>query len=837
MVRPLGRRVHRVRLRSAVAGGYRRVAALQAPSAPAASGFVPDAGTCPTAHRRGMSDASPSTSRRPRTPPLFRHPSDVARVLGAAVVLAWLTIVAAGGVVSTTERNAFRLLNQLPDWLDGPIRALTQLGWIGAVPTAAAVALLARRRRLPVDLVLAGAAAWVLAKVVKDLAHRGRPGVLLTDVVLRGVPDAGHGFVSGHAAVAAALATVASAHVSRGNRRLLWALVWGVAAARVYSGAHLPLDVLGGVALGWGLGAAVHLLRGTVGHPPSTAAVTAALEQLGLHVTSVEPLRADARGSVPFVAATDGGGVFVKTVGRDQRDADLLYRLGRWLAFRDVGDETPLATAKQRVEHEAYLLLSASRAGVRVPDLVATGVAADGTWLLAERRVPGRDATQPGVLDAASLDALWEQVATLHRARIAHRDLRLANVMVDGPNVSLVDFSFAQAGATDDQLSRDVAELLASSATAAGPRRAVEAALRGAGRAAVERAAVFVQPLAFSAATRSALAALPGRLEALRAELADRDLLAPPRPQLRARPAMLVAVAVAGYATHHVLVVAAGAAQVGSVVGDLRWRWVAAGVVLSALPFVFAALALGAASNRPIGLGRAVVAQLGAMYAGRASLLGRDSAEVRTGFLQACGLRERDANDAVAVTRTVGGVVHAGAFAVLAAIAVAGRLRTVEPPSASSLLLVALAAAALAAAALRLPARRRAVTRRVLASRAALRRLAADRRRSVVLVAAHVGLLAATAAVLLAALRSVSADAPLAATVAVYLAVAAVGLVGPLPGGLGVVEPALAAGLMSLGVEPAAAVAGVIVFRLVTYWLPLAPAAVAYRSLRRGRCC
>lgn len=57
------------------------------------------------------------------------------------------------------------------------------------------------------------------------------------------------------------------------------------------------------------------------------------------------------------------------------------------------------------------------------------------------------------------------------------------------------------------------------------------------------------------------------------------------------------------------------------------------------------------------------------------------------------------------------------------------------------------------------------------------------------------------------------------------------------PGGLGVVEPALAAGLMVLGVAAVPAVAAVIVFGAVTYWLPLVPAAFAYRRLCREGCC
>jgi len=68
---------------------------------------------------------------------------------------------------------------------------------------------------------------------------------------------------------------------------------------------------------------------------------------------------------------------------------------------------------------------------------------------------------------------------------------------------------------------------------------------------------------------------------------------------------------------------------------------------------------------------------------------------------------------------------------------------------------------------------------------------------------------------------------------AAYLTAAAIGAVSPTPGGLGAVEAALVAGLIGLGVPPGPAIAGVLSFRLITYWLPVIPGVVAFRVLRR----
>lgn len=769
----------------------------------------------------------------------YRHPGDIFRVVTGLAVLAWLSVVAAGGALTRPERDAFRLVNDLPGWLDGPVRVVTQAGWIGAVPVVAAVAVLARRRRLAVDLALSGTAAWVLAKVVKDVAHRGRPGVLLEDVILRGVPATGHGFVSGHAAVAAALATVASSDVSRRTRRLLWAVVWAVAAARVYSGAHLPLDVVGGAALGWAIGAGVHLVRGTPGHAPRVATVLAGLTRAGVDVRAVHPLRADARGSVPFVGDGGGGGVFVKAVGRDQRDADLLFRVGRWLAFREVGDEAPLATAKQRIEHEAYLLLAAARAGARVPDLLTTAEADDGVWLLAERRVTGTDASQASTLDDEVLADTWRQAAALRAARIAHRDLRLANVVVGATGEAwLVDFGFAQAGASNDQLARDVAELLASTATAVGAARAVHAARVAVGLDTLREAAPLLQPLALSTATRRRLSAQPGALDELWDAMAAAGAPVEPRRLLRVRlrPAMLVAVAAGGYATHHLLIGAVGASSVGTLLADSRWRWVATATAVGLLPFLFAALALAAAAGRGLALGRTVASQLASTLASRGSPSGHASAEVSTAYLCAAGMPAHEAEDAVGLTRAAGFAVHTIALVAAGGLALAEGIRLAEPPRPAALAVAALAVALVAGALGWIPASRRALVRAAVRRLRLLRRLRADGR-SARLLLAQIALTASLAVSFLAALRAVSVSVPIAAAVTLYLASWTLAAGGPLPGGLGVVEPALAAGLMVLGVPAAPAVAAVIVFRAATYWMPLLPAAFAYRRLRRQGCC
>jgi glycosyltransferase 2 family protein len=67
----------------------------------------------------------------------------------------------------------------------------------------------------------------------------------------------------------------------------------------------------------------------------------------------------------------------------------------------------------------------------------------------------------------------------------------------------------------------------------------------------------------------------------------------------------------------------------------------------------------------------------------------------------------------------------------------------------------------------------------------------------------------------------------------VYLGGSALAAAAPTPGGLGAMEAALVAGLTAFGLASGPAIIGVLAFRLVTFWLPILPGWLAFRSLRR----
>ena len=178
--------------------------------------------------------------------------------LGAGTATLLVTAMAARrNRVSPGEAAAFRAVNDLPGWLYPPAWVVMQLGALGAAPAAAGAAWLAGDRQLAGRLLAGGTSAWTLSKVVKRMVQRPRPASLLPGTRRRGREAAGLGYLSGHAGVAVVLGAAVLPRLGPGGRAVTLAAVPVVGLTRIYVGAHLPLDVAGGAALGLAIDAAL----------------------------------------------------------------------------------------------------------------------------------------------------------------------------------------------------------------------------------------------------------------------------------------------------------------------------------------------------------------------------------------------------------------------------------------------------------------------------------------------------------------------------------------------------------------------------------------------------
>jgi undecaprenyl-diphosphatase len=168
---------------------------------------------------------------------------------GALVVLAITSALAARHRVAPGEGFVFRLVNDRPATIVDPVKAFMTLGTLpGVVVIAAVVGVLTRRLGPALAVLGAGLVARITTPLLKDLVERARPAVLLDGVHVRQHPG-GLGFPSAHTSVAFAVAVV----IAWCFPRLRWpalAVATLVGIGRMYVGVHLPLDLLGGAALG-----------------------------------------------------------------------------------------------------------------------------------------------------------------------------------------------------------------------------------------------------------------------------------------------------------------------------------------------------------------------------------------------------------------------------------------------------------------------------------------------------------------------------------------------------------------------------------------------------------
>src|SRR6478672_13768492 len=185
---------------------------------------------------------------------------DLIMLAASLAVFTVCAVIVANGRVGPAERAVFHAINGLPGWLHQPMLYAQYLGVLGVPLIFAAGALVWRRWRLAAALVLVVPLKLGLEQVAKLLVQRQRPGTAVPDAILRGVPHGGLSFTSGHAIITFAVA---------GLLVLVLPRRWGVVAfvlatcnglARVFLGAHNPLDVVGGAAIGLAIAAVLDMV-------------------------------------------------------------------------------------------------------------------------------------------------------------------------------------------------------------------------------------------------------------------------------------------------------------------------------------------------------------------------------------------------------------------------------------------------------------------------------------------------------------------------------------------------------------------------------------------------
>jgi uncharacterized membrane protein YbhN (UPF0104 family)/tRNA A-37 threonylcarbamoyl transferase component Bud32 len=772
-----------------------------------------------------------------------RSPADLLRL---AVFVA-LSLVAVGAAIWIEdsilglEEDLIRLVDFVSPTIERILSGTVE--WIVALVGLAILIVPPIRRRfrlwgyLVAALVLANA---VMQLVDAAIGARDTP-VLVNELARRAGLKTPASDSLGVIAQLTACFVVLGPFVSSRWRRAGATLLAAIVAAQLLITVHLPVDVVVALPVGAAVGCAILAAFGRPDVRPTIDAIHAALVDSGIVVHEVHAASVDARGSTPYFATTDTSGVFVKVLGTSERAADLMFRAYRFVRLKDVGDDRPFSSLRRTVEHEALVSLYARDVGVATPRLRSVSQVGVDSMLLAYDRVEGTslDAVPAADVTDDLMRSVWRQVAVLREHRIAHRDLRQANVVVDADRTAwIIDFGFSELAVSDPLLDADVAQLLASFSLDVGPERAVAVAIEVLGRDAVSSSLPRLQLNALSGATRTSLKRSKGSLRELQTEVVQQCAVADVHYEELERfdKRTLLTVAIVIGATYFLFPQFADLPDIIQNVEDADWSWVPLAVVASVISYLGAGASLAGAVVPRLPGGPVMAAQLASSFASKLapSALGGMALNIR--FLQKHGVERTPAVSAVGLSTVAGLVSHVSLIAVFVLWAGTEAFGSFQLPNPRWFVVGAAVAAVFAGIGFAIPFTRHLIVGRIVP----IIRTSVDGLGQVLRTPAKVALLLGGSAVVTVSyivsvyfsIEAFGGGLSFATVGAVYLLGSAVATAAPTPGGLGAMEAALIGGLVAAGLDNSAAVPAVFLFRLCTFWLPILPGWIAFTWLQ-----
>jgi uncharacterized membrane protein YbhN (UPF0104 family)/tRNA A-37 threonylcarbamoyl transferase component Bud32 len=787
------------------------------------------------------------TPRRHWSPSVFgvverganrRRPTDVVRVVVAVVVVA---VTGAGAHrVLGTERRWFDLVSGFPDWLRTGAVACFRISAV-ATPLIVVVALVvARRFRILGTLAVSAAIAAACAIALREIVDAGSARTAANMTVDGRVPEYPVVLLT----VATTVLLVASPFLLRPARRLLHAALAVAAIAAFLAVLGLPDDIVGAFALGWGVAAAFHLAFGSPAANPSLAQVTNALSGLGVNVADVRLAEDQVWGESRFTGtAPDGARVSIEVIGRDASDARLLAKVWRAIWYKDSGPSLQLTRAQQ-LEHRAYLLLLALRAGVPVSEVVIAGVAGaqdDAVLVLCEPEGEPLASTAPDLVTDAVLDSAWRDLGRLHDHRIAHGSMRASSVLLrDDETTAFVELSHATTDASPEQRALDRAGLLATTAARVGNERAIDAAHRALEDAELDEVSRYLALAALPPLTRAELPDARALLTSLRADIAQttENPVEQPIELRRVSPANLLMAAGALLGVYLLVGELAGI-DYATVFSSAIWTWVVVAFLLSPIPQFTSSIALMGAVAAPLPFKPVLGEQFANNFTGLVGgTLANTALVIR--FFQKQGQKA-----AVAVSSGV--LISIAAGAVQLVVVVVGLYFTATSfhpssaggHSAAGLFIVVLVIGVVLASAIVFVPKLRARVKKIVApqwqaARDNLTNILRTPRKAAMLFGGNLASQILFALVLDASLHAYGESLPLLQIMVINSLASILGGAAPVPGGMGVVEAGMIAGLTAAGIPQEQAVAATFTHRLFTAYLPPVWGWFALQWLRRN---
>ncbi|WP_327401450.1 flippase-like domain-containing protein [Streptomyces sp. NBC_01288] len=317
------------------------------------------------------------------------------------------------------------------------------------------------------------------------------------------------------------------------------------------------------------------------------------------------------------------------------------------------------------------------------------------------------------------------------------------------------------------------------------------------------------------------------------------------RPQAHVEPARLERVRprtlisfIAGAIGAYFLLTQLTHIEFGPLVANAQWGWVAAAVLFSALSYFAAAMALLGFVPERVPFLRAVGAQVAGSFVKIVAPAAVGGVALNTRFLQRAGVRPGLAVASVGASQLFGLGCH-----ILMLLSFGYLTGTEKTPSLSpsrTVIAGLLTVAVLVLVVTSVPFLRKFLVTRVRSLFAGvIPRMLDVLQRPQKLVTGIGGMLLLTACFVMcldASIRAFgdqSTSLSLASVAVVFLAGNALGSAAPTPGGVGAVEASLTLGLIAVGLPKEVAAPAVLLYRLLTLWIPVLPGWLFFNHLSR----
>lgn len=817
--------------------------------------------------------AASAVVAEPSLPRRIRRPGDGFRLLITLVALGIVLLLPsiAQQTTSGIQSDITHGTAQTPHFLLNLANLVSTFGLL-AVPVAFAAERLARRDGLRIAVGLLAAVIALAMTLALDSWLASAPTGLVD--YLAWTRRSGHAVPDPlHTDLTPVIAYVTAVRLGGRPRwqTVTWAMVALAALAALAAGYASPLALAVTYLIGRAVGYGTLYAFGTPNPRPPGTAVLAALRRLGLR-----PLRAvrvadgpdetrqylvdvpaDVAAEVAVDVAAEVRGdpaagteavpdrpgrarLYVTVLDRDQQTAGIVYRTWRRVRLRSGSPRRALRSLRRSLEQESLMSYAMTAATARTPRLIATSEVGTDAALLAYEYVSGRSlaALPDDEITDDLLTAIWRQLRLLQAHRLAHRHLEGDSILVDDEGAPyIVDLRSGEIAVSDLVLRLDLAQLLTTLALRVGPERAVRTAVGVLGADSLATAVPLLQQVALSRGTRAALRR-------------DRELLARIREQIlrlrpevevqpvrleRFRPRTVVSI-VAGTAAGYFLLSQLSDVNLRVLYQEANWWWAGAGLLAAGLTYVAAAMMVIGFVPERLPLFRTVLVQLAGSFIKLMAPAAVTGVAVNTRYLQRQGVRPGPAVASVGASQLVGMMVHIMLLVLFGFVTGSGNPESITPSR--TVVIVLLAAAVIAGAVVAVPPARRLVTRRlkVMFSGVVPRLLDVVQtpRKLVTGLGGTLLLTAGFVACLDASTRAFGGSVTWTAVVIVFLTGNALGSAVPTPGGLGAVEGALTVGLTVAGLPAGTATSAVLLFRMLTFWLPVLPGWAAFTYLQRA---